>query len=211
MSISKPLKLTMIDIFGNIEQTIGPNYTSDRRHTACDDKICNTTRSATVGHMGGMGSGPCPGTMYWSYLHQHLGAINATMFINGKAHCSSYPIFGTDPTNPPGNEKGYIIAFDNCIDGAAGNSVRLNKGDVVTVTGLYDVGPEVTWTGGKHGGVMGLFFAYMECDPGTFSEIYLCRQKACIPSYDDTWKARLWHGDVSQHFATIEECQQQCH
>lgn len=58
-------------------------------------------------------------------------------------------------------------------------------GDVITIEGLYDV--DVTSTrnlpipGGKHGGVMGLFFYSMICDPGTFYADYSCRQGVCIP------------------------------
>merc|ERR1712063_193149 len=214
MSISKPLKLVMIDTFGNIEQTIKPNYISERRHTFCDETICNTTRSVTVGDVRGMGSGICPGTMYWSYLHQHEGAINGTLFVNGRAHCSSTPVFGTDPNNTPGNEKDYIVGFENCVDGTKDNSMRLNRGDVVTVTGLYNVNSSSKFgmfPNGKHGGVMGLFFAYMQCDPGTFSEMYVCRQKTCVAAYDDDWKARVGHRDISKHYSTVEECQQSCH
>lgn len=35
--------------------------------------------------------------------------------------------------------------------------------------------------GGKHGGIMGLYFYGIDCDPGTFPTQYVCRQSSCIP------------------------------
>lgn len=47
------------------------------------------------------------------------------------------------------------------------NPIYLKKGDVVRVDALYDVDPASTATlpipGGKHGGVMGLFFFMSDC------------------------------------------------
>ena len=53
----------------------------------------------------------CSGKLMWGYLHQHTGAINGTLSLNGKPVCTSSAIYGTDPTNPPGNEKGYVVNF----------------------------------------------------------------------------------------------------
>merc|ERR1712151_312178 len=98
-----------------------------------------------VGQQKGFEDGICSGIMGWSYLHQHTGAISGTMFINGKQYCQSLPIVGTDPGNSPGNEKGFVVKFTECVDNRTlGNAVRLNKGDILTVTGLYDVDPEST-------------------------------------------------------------------
>merc|ERR1711920_138952 len=124
--------------------------------------------------------------MVWSYLHQHVGAINGSMFINGKHHCTSIPHIGTDPNNAPGNEKGYVVGFERCVDkDVKDNMVRLNKGDNITIIAHYDVDPASTANlplpGGKHGGVMGLFFHYMDCDPGSFKADYVCRENMCIP------------------------------
>lgn len=75
-----------------------------------------------------------------SYTHQHTGAINSTMVVNGKEVCTSKAIYGTDPNNTPGNELGYVVNFTRCIDkDNLHNEVRLNKGDVVTINSLYDV------------------------------------------------------------------------
>merc|ERR1712141_10413 len=101
--------------------------------------------------------------------------------------CTGYPIVGTDDTNPPGNEKGFNVGYTNCIDKAGlGNNFRLNKGDVLGVEAWYDVDvhsmKNLPIPGGKHGGIMDLFFAMMDCDPGTFNEIYACRQNSCVPT-----------------------------
>jgi len=50
---------------------------------------------------------------------------------------------------------------------------------------------------------MDLFFAMMDCDPGTFGEIYVCRQNSCVPTFDG-------HVDKSEVFATLGDCQQSC-
>jgi len=206
MSAVKPLTFILLDAMQITEGNIAPNHNSDQDHTHCDDVICNTTRSWTVGGWNGnFGSGICPGTFKWSYLHQHVGAINGTFSINGRPHCSGYPEIGTDPSDPYGNEQGYITSFSECVN--ATNNVRLNDGDVVTVTSIYDVDVNSTRNyplpSGKHGGVMALFFGHMDCDPGTFGEIYICRDSGCIPTYD---------GKVSGEttWAALSDCQAAC-
>merc|ERR1712072_1606141 len=152
----------MFDVRGDIEGNIAPNMQSPKTHTHCDDKICLTRNSVTVGYEHSFGSGLCPGTMLQSHLHQHIGAINGTMYVNGEAVCTSFPTIGADPNNAPGDELGYVVGFNRCIDiDNKGNAVRLNKGDVLPVDAFYDVDEASTLTpfpGGKHSGVMSLFF-----------------------------------------------------
>jgi hypothetical protein len=100
--------------------------------------------------------------------------------------CTSKAIYGTDAANPPGNEKGYIVNFTRCIDSDnLHNALRVNKGDELTVTALYDVDVNGTHTaplpGGKHGGIMGLFFFMIDCDEDALIADYVCRQDTCIP------------------------------
>lgn len=183
----------------NVAPNMKPTNPHSLKHQTCDDKVCNATFSWTVKSQEDFGSGICPGNMIWAYLHQHAGAIRGEMWINGEKICTSKPIHGTDPNNAPGNEKGYVVAFTPCIDrdnlwnstvpsspdGVVNKEIRLNSGDVVTVTALYDVDVDskacLPQPGGKHGGVMGLYFYQMDCDPGSFATKYVCRQDTCIP------------------------------
>jgi len=92
---------------------------------------------------------------------------------------------GTDPQNPPGNEQGFLVRVTECVDHRLqGNKVRLAKGDVLTMTAHYDVDPVsqqyYPLPGGKHGGIMALFFSVMECDSGTWGEIYVRRNDTCV-------------------------------
>ena len=91
---------------GDIEWNIGPGLSSTADNTVCNDTVCNVTDSVVVGTSHGFGKGLCAGTMLWSYLHQHFGSIRGTMYINNEEICSSTPVYGTDPDNLPGNEKG---------------------------------------------------------------------------------------------------------
>jgi len=77
------------------------------------------------------------------------------------------------------------VGMDMCVDyRKTGKKLRLNKGDVVMATAHYDVDPTSTRyfpaPGGKHGGIMGLWFSVVECDPGTWGEVYVRRNDTCI-------------------------------
>lgn len=200
----------VVDVSGGaIEWNIGPDA-KKAPNTKCDSKACVTTDTFTVGTQRnrGVDGGICSGEMLWSYTHQHLGGINATMHINGKPHCTSYAVHGTDPTNPVGNEKGFVVKFTECVSKPLGNKVRLNKGDKVKLEAWYDVDVDSQGTlpmpGGKHGGIMDLFFGLMDCDPGTFGEIYVCRQSTCVP----TFKGHPKRGETS--YSKIDACQAAC-
>lgn len=95
-----------------------------------------------------------------------------------------------------------------CEQGQIGNHVRLNAGDEVGVEAWYDVDPDSVATlplpGGKHGGIMDLFFAMMDCDPGTFGELYICRQATCVP----TFKGHAPRSETT--YSTIDACQAAC-
>jgi hypothetical protein len=172
----KDIRVGVLDVSnGLIEWNVAPNLNDTKAGQVCDDTLCNITHTWEVDQHTGFEDGICPGEMKWAYGHQHIGAINTTMKVNGKPICTSHAIYGTDPTNKPGNELGYVVNFTRCIDSDnLHNSIRLNKGDKVTVSALYDVDPNShrsVLPGGKHGGIMGLFFYQMICDPGTFNEV----------------------------------------
>merc|ERR1712046_469777 len=146
--------------------------------------------------------------MIWGYTHMHAGGISSTMSVNGKPHCNSFPQIGTDANNTPGNEQGFTVKISECVDHYKyNNSIRLNKGDVVTVTALYDVDKasrrNFPMPGGKHGGVMAMFFTWAECYDDTWKEKYVCRQGKCfgVPA-QKTWLFRKYDSRAS--------CEQKC-
>jgi hypothetical protein len=147
-----------------------------RKGTTCGDKVCKTlvTRPA-----------PFDGTIVWGYDHQHVGALNASFSVNGDWKCSSFPHTGTDPHDTPGNSKGYIVAFKNCIDPDKypQSAIVIKKGDSLTLEAYYTIDPADTTAlplpGGSHTGTMHLF--YMFIAEGTVDE-YKCSNNVCTAS-----------------------------
>merc|ERR1712098_1032302 len=138
--------------------------------------------------------------------HQHNGAINGSMYVNGKHKCSSFPRHGTDPNWTPGNELGYVVGFDLCIDNdVKGNAVRLEKGDRMRVEALYDVDVKSNVSypmpGGKHGGIMALWFFAIDCDEGTYPQTWVCRDNQCLEAGMTSLK-----GD----YKSLQSCSDNC-
>jgi hypothetical protein len=215
---TKHLQTSLLDVGGNARSEHGQminaisewgvdTYLSNEgMYTRCDDKVCNATRTQVIGDGSKFGYGFCAGEMLWSYMHIHAGGTFGSMAINGQEVCTSLPVVGTDPANPPGNEQGYLVGVTQCIDHRLqGNKVRLEKGDVITLSAQYDVDPmsqrHFPMPGGKHGGIMALFFAFMDCDPGTYSEVYVTRNDTCVPVPHEK------RDKVGPIFETLEECQ----
>jgi len=141
--------------------------------SSCDGKVCKTEGSRTM---------PVSGTIHWGYTHQHVGAINSTMSVNGKPHCTSYPHYGTDPKDAPGNEKGYAVGFHMCINPLEPTqAIHVNKGDKITLTAYTSVDPEDTRhlpiPGGKHTGFMNLFFFVVHPDA---TDKFACENNHCV-------------------------------
>eukprot|EP00666_Eupelagonemidae_sp_cell4sb_P014438 gene14438-17539_t len=80
-----PARTGVIDTFscGNLGNIEAGKQSKD--HT-CDDKVCNGHVERTV---------DIDGTLIWAYGHQHVGAINASLYPNGKYVCTSTPHYGT--------------------------------------------------------------------------------------------------------------------
>merc|ERR1712012_197365 len=98
------------------------------------------TESMTINDGSRFGYGMCPGEMVWSYTHMHAGAIHGLVSVNGKEVCQVLPRIGQDPNNSIGNEQGYLVGLTECVNlHGTGQSLRLNKGDVLTATASYDV------------------------------------------------------------------------
>jgi hypothetical protein len=219
MSMHKNIRIHCLDLGGapriekqnflfGTEWNTGPYLNNEGAHQHCNATVCNITNSVVVGEQKSLENGMCPGEMIWSYVHMHGGAITGSMYINGKKYCTSNPVVGTDANNTPGNEKGFMVEISNCVnDHKFGNRVRLNAGDVVTVNAFYDVDAASTtylpFPGGKHGGIMALFFSAIHCDPGTWGEVYVCRQNTCIG-------VRKKLSPFEKKYKTISDCEQKC-
>jgi len=142
--------------------------------TECDDKLCttNVTRQS-----------PFSGTIHWAYDHQHLGAVNGSLAVNGVHKCTSLPHTGTDKHYAVGNELGYIVGFQQCVDPDRPNTwIHINKGDELTLTAYYTIDPDDNTSlpipGGSHTGVMNLFYFYIVED--TPETTYACHNNACV-------------------------------
>jgi len=202
----KPLQGGVIDVSdGQVEWNVGPNLTNPEANQICSETLCNISQTYTVDKLPDFGgTGICSGKMLWSYMHQHNGAKNGTIKVNGKHICTSFPRHGTDPDNTPGNELGFVVGFDLCIDeDNKGNGLRLEKGDQVYLEALYDVdvhsNVSYPMPGGKHGGIMALFFFSMDCDDGSYETSYICGDGQCIEA-----------GSKKGDFKTIEDCSANC-
>lgn len=194
---TKGVQINLVDIGGNArtengqmldqldEWNVDANLNNVGMHQQCNDTVCTMTNSYVIGDGSHFGYGICSGEMLWSYIHVHVGTLGGTVQVNGQQICDVAPIIGTDPNNAPGNEQGYLVGVEMCIDHRTlGNKIRLNKGDVLTATALYDVDKKsklyAPLPGGKHGGAMALFFSVMDCDEGTWGEVYVVRNETCV-------------------------------
>lgn len=168
-----PLKVYVIDVFHcNIVSNLKPNMQSG--NTKCDDKLCISQATRTM---------PVSGTIHWAYGHQHTGAYNLTLSVNGAPACTSFPHIGTDPHDMPGMEKGYAVGFRMCVDPALDKPIHVNKGDSLTVTALVSVDKADTryapFPGGEHTGMMGLFYFWYHED--TEADRFACSGGKCVP------------------------------
>lgn len=169
----KPVRTAVIDGFEC--GTVSNLYAQKKfKGTVCDDKYCKTevTRPAPFG-----------GTILWGYDHQHVGAVNGSLSVNGDYKCTSHPHVGTDPHDVPGNSLGYVTGFSACIDPAKypSSAVTIKKGDNLTVTAYYSIDPTDNTSfplpGGQHTGTMHLFYMYIAEDT---PDSYLCKNNQCI-------------------------------
>jgi len=170
----KQMRTFVIDGFDcNICENLEVN--KKREWLQCDDKTCKSQGTRTM---------PYAGTISWAYTHQHGGAINSSMSVNGVHHCASYPHYGTDAHNTPGNEKGYAVGFHMCINPEnATESIHVNKGDNITLTAYASIDPADTRSlpipGGEHHGFMNLFYFTMH--PDEDADAYGCESDVCVP------------------------------
>jgi hypothetical protein len=97
-------------------------------------------------------------------LHQHTGARNVSLAIDGKTFCTSYPTYGTE-VGVPGNEKNHLVKMSTCYRyNASGTEppLTIKKGSTISVNAWYYVGgddPELgVDLGGTHMGVMSYMY-----------------------------------------------------
>jgi hypothetical protein len=184
-------------------------YSVNQTCTSGAGAVCTTSRDIAVGvqpTFAGLTDTICAGRLLSGYMHMHIGAINASLHHNGRPVCMSNPVYGDDPNNPPGNELGYVVDFSYCIDAQVpADAIRLEKGDSLTLTTNYDVDEESTrgypFPGGKHGGVMGLFFYQIDCDDDAVAAGFACRQGDCIS---------VPKGKNTSEFDTLGDCLSKC-
>ena len=101
---------------------------------------------------------PYDGDIIYGIGHQHIGALNISLYIDNDLKCTNVPKYGTQP-GIAGNEKGYVVAIPPCE--FKNNKLHVKKGQKLTVTSLYNVDPNDDrgiGPGGSHGGVMSLFY-----------------------------------------------------
>merc|ERR1712139_294013 len=215
----KHLQTSLLDVGGNArsehgqtldmisEWDVDAHLNNEGIYTRCNDTVCTASRTQVIGDGSNFGYGLCAGEMLWGYMHMHAGGISSSLEINGKEYCTSMPVVGTDPENPAGNEQGFLVKVTECVDHRQqGNKVRLEAGDVVTITQHYDVDPKsqrhFPMPGGKHGGIMALFFSVMDCDAGAWGEVYVRRNDTCVP-VPSSKRQR-----IGEHFDTIAQCEE---
>jgi len=220
-SKTKHLQMGLLDVGGNAriedgqlkdlisEWAVESNLNNEAMFTRCNDTVFTSTRTQVIGDGSSFGYGLCSGEMIWSYMHIHAGGIGGSLAINGEEYCTSDPVVGTDPENPAGNEQGFLVQVTECVNHRLkGNKVRLEAGDVITLTSYYDVDPQsqrhFPMPGGKHGGIMALFFSWMDCDAGTWGESYVRRSGTCVPVPHS--KAKFLR--VGKHYDTKAQCEE---
>jgi hypothetical protein len=223
LSDFKHLQVSLLDVGGNTrtengqaldaiaEWTVESHLNNEGVYTRCNETVCTATRAQVVGDGSRFGYGLCSGEMIWGYMHMHAGGILGSMAINGEEYCQSLPVVGSDPANPAGNEQGFLVGETECVDHRKqGNKVRLEAGDVVTLTTYYDVDQQsqrhFPMPGGKHGGIMALYFALMDCDAGTFGDLYVKRNDSCVP----VPQYKLKKGQISNTTEDVFDTKEQC-
>lgn len=99
--------------------------------------------------------------------HQHVGALNVSMFLNGDFVCASYPKYGST-FGVPGDELGYLVEISYCFEkDDADQPLIVRQGDTLRIDSWYYAGSDdpriAPLPGGTHLNVMG--YMYMVYEP----------------------------------------------
>jgi len=105
---------------------------------------------------------PVDVTVVFAAGHQHTGALNISLNVNGVRQCTSYPRYGTQK-DVAGNELGYLVQMSNCVNASTG-PLKLKRGDEVRIDSYYYAAshdPRLQYSDGTHLNVMGyMYLAY---------------------------------------------------
>lgn len=101
--------------------------------------------------------------------HQHVGALNISLFVNDVLVCASYPRYGTQ-LDVPGDELGYLVEMSTCFKKDDNSSLIIKKHDVVRLDSWYWVSDDpriAPLPGGTHLNVMGYMYIAYASDSGS--------------------------------------------
>lgn len=171
--------------------------------TTCVPKLCTSIVTRKIDE---------DGEILWAYTHIHIGAQNSSLHVNGKWVCDSIPQIGksvdANGVPVPGDEKGFLIGFEMCLDAAGGRgSYKVKKGDELKVIARINVDPNdkrsaaAGIAGGVHRGQMALFYFYLAPDnyvPPAPSgpKTYVCNAGLCTAT--------------ATGGGTLDQCQTMC-
>lgn len=150
------------------------------------------------------------GELIYAIGHQHVGAINISLFKNGEPACTSYPTYGSE-LGVAGNEKGYLIQMSECLNKQKGKSLKLQKGDHVSVVAYYWVGSEdpriAPLPGGTHLNVMAyMYTAYTLDGPAPTPSPVTKQCAAALEKYcgDDVGLGKVCDECATQHYDELK-------
>lgn len=98
--------------------------------------------------------------------HQHVGALNISLFVNDALACASYPRYGTQ-VDVPGDERGYLVEMSTCFKKDEASSLIIKKHDIVRLDSWYWVSDDpriAPLPGGTHLNVMGYMYIVFATD-----------------------------------------------
>uniref|UniRef100_A0A6T0BIG8 Uncharacterized protein n=1 Tax=Emiliania huxleyi TaxID=2903 RepID=A0A6T0BIG8_EMIHU len=102
---------------------------------------------------------PTDVTVLFAAGHQHVGALNISLFVNERRVCTSYPRYGAE-RGVAGDELGYLVQMSPCADASTG-PLAWTKGDTVRIDSWYSVAPHdprLQYSDGTHLNVMGYMY-----------------------------------------------------
>ena len=131
---------------------------------------------------------PAAGTMVWAQSHLHTGGVNATLYKNGVAVCSTEALHGTneDPSINARNEQNHLVRISSCYDQIS-SGIRFDKGDVFTTESYYYAGTDDSrfsnpLGAGEHKNAMSMFFTGVVLDGNSK---FLTRDRTSFNEWND--------------------------